>query len=66
MDSDGFALIPAAILRHDHFVSRETSPGDKRIIPPLRRGLPGDGTPVAGMHPSFKFRYTFGTSTSAC
>jgi hypothetical protein len=51
-ETDQFTLIPAAILRHDHLVSRETSPGDKRIIAPLRRGLPGDGTPVAGMHPS--------------
>jgi hypothetical protein len=53
-ESDNFTLIPTTILRHDRYVSRETSPGDKRIIPPLRRGLPGDGSPVAGMHPSFE------------
>ena len=52
-DDAKFALIPAAALTYDNAVSRETSPGKKRIIPPLRRGLPGDGTPVAGMHPSF-------------
>jgi len=51
-EADKFTLIPAAALSHDKH-SRETSPGDKRIIPPLRRGLPGDGTPVAGMHPAF-------------
>ncbi len=52
-EADEFTLIPAAALSHDKHVSRETSPGNKRIIPPLRRGLPGDGTPVEGMHPSF-------------
>ena len=50
---DKFTLIPAAVLTHDTGVSRETSPGCKKIIPPLRRGRPGDGTPVAGVHPSF-------------
>lgn len=32
----------------------ETSPGRKRVIPPLRRGKPGDGRPLAGMHPGFR------------
>jgi hypothetical protein len=52
-EGDKFALIPPGALSHDTGVSRETSPGKKRIIPPLRRGRPGDGTPVEGMHPSF-------------
>lgn len=54
-EADKFALIPAGALTHDKHVSRETSPGDKRVIPPLRRGLPGDGSPVAGTHPSFDY-----------
>ncbi|MFQ5805131.1 MAG: family 16 glycoside hydrolase [Phycisphaerae bacterium] len=48
-----FELIPAELLTHAADASRETAPGQKRIIPPLRRGRPGDGTPVAGVHPSF-------------
>ena len=52
-EADKFTPIPTTALTHDKHVSRETSPGNKRIIPPLRRGLPGDGTPVAGTHPSF-------------
>ncbi|HUU94398.1 MAG TPA: PA14 domain-containing protein, partial [Phycisphaerae bacterium] len=50
---DKFTLIPTAALSYDTGVSRETSPGTKKIIPPLRRGRPGDGTPVAGPHPGF-------------
>jgi len=50
---DKFTLIPAAVLTHDAAVSRETSPGTKKIIPPLRRGRPGDGTPVHGPHAGF-------------
>lgn len=52
--SGDFTPIPAAALTHDKTAARETAPGKKRMIPPLRRGLPGDGTPVAGMHPGFK------------
>jgi len=52
-----FDPIPPAQLSHPRNASRETSPGTKKIIPPLRRGRPGDGTPVATPHPGF----TFGT-----
>ena len=48
-----FALIPPAKLAHDPRALRGSSPGAKRIIPPLRRGRPGDGTPVVSEHPSF-------------
>ena len=48
-----FQQIPPNLLTHDKAVSRETTPGKKKIIPSLRRGLPGDGTPVGGTHPSF-------------
>ncbi len=46
-----FYLIPAALLSHSVDASKETASGQKKIIPPLRRGRPGDGTPVAGLHP---------------
>lgn len=49
-----FVFVPAEVLTHDSTAPRETAPGKKRVIPPLRRGLPGDGTPVAGMHPAFE------------
>ncbi|MCH8251836.1 MAG: DUF1080 domain-containing protein, partial [Planctomycetes bacterium] len=51
---DSFEVVPASALSHASNLSRETSPGKKRIIKPLRRGRPGDGTPVAGMHPGFR------------
>lgn len=53
--SDGkeFTEIPPAQLSHDAGASRETAPGTKRIIPPLRRGRPGDGTPLTQPHPAF-------------
>ena len=43
--------IPPEILSHDATASRATAPGPKRLIAPLRRGLPGDGRHVAGFHP---------------
>jgi hypothetical protein len=49
-----FDLIPPDHLSHDASATPATASGVKRIIPPLRRGRPGDGTPVAGMHPSAK------------
>ena len=48
-----YAPIPAALLFHDSDAARETTPGKKRVVHPLRRGLPGDGSPVIGMHPGF-------------
>lgn len=48
-----FVPVPPDVLAHAAAESLETSPGRKRFIPPLRRGLPGDGTPVAGLHPGF-------------
>ncbi len=48
-----FAVVPAGVLRHDADASTATATGKKKIIPPLRRGLPGDGSPVTGMHPGY-------------
>lgn len=48
-----FASLPAEALLHDSALSRETAPGKKRVIVAPRRGLPGDGSPVVGMHPAF-------------
>lgn len=47
-----FRPIPPEILTHDAGLTRTTAPGNKRLIPALRRGLPGDGRPVAGFHPA--------------
>ena len=47
-----FAPVPPAQLAHDPRDLRGSSPGAKRIIQPLRRGRPGDGTPAAGVHPN--------------
>lgn len=49
-----FSPIPAARLSHAP-LDEKTVAGVKRIITPLRRGRPGDGAPVAGMHPGFAF-----------
>lgn len=46
-----FSPIPAKALWHDDAESLATAEGVKRIVPPLRRGRPGDGAPVAGPHP---------------
>ena len=51
--ADEFVIIPPAVLTHDKAASRATAPGTKRIIPPLRRGRPGDGAPVSGLNPGF-------------
>ncbi|MBU0640306.1 MAG: DUF1080 domain-containing protein [Planctomycetes bacterium] len=48
-----FQPIPAELLSHAAGAATKTAPGRKRIVPPLRRGRPGDGTPVAGMHAGF-------------
>ncbi|UCG15165.1 MAG: hypothetical protein JSV19_07685, partial [Phycisphaerales bacterium] len=42
----GFVVVPAAALTHDPAASLATSPGKKRVIHPLRRGLAGDGSPL--------------------
>ncbi len=49
-----FELVPDSVLSHPADVPRQSTPGRKPIIPPLRRGRPGDGTPVAGPHPGFR------------
>lgn len=53
-----FALIPAAVLTHGADASKETAPGRKRFIPPLRKGRPGDGTPLAAPHPTHELVIT--------
>lgn len=57
-DDAEFTLIPADAFTHVPPTDRRTQPGVKRIIPPLRRGRPGDGTPVDGLHPAFEFTPT--------
>jgi hypothetical protein len=49
-----FTTIPADLLAHDTSASLAASPGEKKIIPALRRGRPGDGTPVTDPHPGFE------------
>jgi hypothetical protein len=48
-----FVAVPAEVLSHEAGPAPATAPGTKRMIPPLRRGRPGDGTPVPGVHPAF-------------
>lgn len=48
-----FMLVPKTALASEA-AKYKVVPGKKKIIPPLRRGRPGDGTPVAGPHPGFK------------
>ncbi len=52
--ADEWAPIPTGLITHDPAQRPPTAGGKKGWIPPLRRGLPGDGTPVAGLHPSYK------------
>ncbi|MFO0838788.1 MAG: family 16 glycoside hydrolase [Phycisphaerae bacterium] len=47
-----FTLIPADRLSHAP-PNVKAAPGPKHIIPALRRGHPGDGRPVAGVHPGY-------------
>ncbi len=49
-----FEVIPAKCLSHAADISLRTTDGKKKIIPPLRRGRPGDGTPVVGAHPGLQ------------
>lgn len=51
---DRFEIVPASALCWPPTAPRDAAPGKKRIIPGLRRGLPGDGTPVVKRHPAFK------------
>ena len=48
-----YVQIPPGALGHDPGIGDATSPGRKRVIMPLRRGLPGDGSPLGSIHPSF-------------
>jgi hypothetical protein len=50
---DKWDAIPAALLSHAADASKETASGQKKIIPPLRRGKPGDGLPVGKSHPGY-------------
>ncbi|MCH7720199.1 MAG: DUF1080 domain-containing protein [Planctomycetes bacterium] len=56
MGSDAdFVLMPGDVLTHDSGIPEATSDGRKRVIMPLRRGLPGDGSPLIDIHPSFAY-----------
>jgi hypothetical protein len=46
-------VVPAAVLSHAADASQATAPGKKLIIPPLRRGRPGDGRALETPHPGF-------------
>jgi hypothetical protein len=51
--SGDFVLAPKEALSSEG-AKDKASPGKKKIVAPLRRGLPGDGAPVNGPHPGFK------------
>ncbi len=48
-----FEPIPAGVMRARKGEVRVTSPGRKNVVMPLKRGKPGDGQPLDGVHPSF-------------
>ncbi len=64
-NDSNFVLIPPEMLAYPQNLSTRTTPGRKEIIPPLRRGLPGAGSPVAGLHPSFTIRARPATDEAA-
>ncbi len=51
---NAYELVPATALSHDPAAIRAAQPGVKRVIAPLRRGRPGDGSPIAGVHPALE------------
>lgn len=48
-----FALVPAGALSSEA-VAYKVEKGKKRIVPPLRRGKPGDGAPTGHAHPGYR------------
>jgi hypothetical protein len=48
--SERFEVLDATVLRADPDLARVSGPGIKRVVDTRR---PGDGIPVAGLHPSF-------------
>lgn len=52
--TDEWTLVPESALRCAAGEVRVTAPGPKRVLLPLMRGRPGDGTPVDGVHPSYR------------
>ena len=56
-----YGLVPDDVLSHAADIPREVDPSQKRIVLALRKGRPGDGTPVQGSHPAF----AYDASTSA-
>ncbi len=49
-----FDVVPGSALSCTADEVRVTSPGPKAVVRPLRRTRPGDGEPLAGVHPSFQ------------
>lgn len=48
-----FEVVAGAALTHDPSRIPPVAEGKKAIIPSLRRGKPGDGSPLADVHPSY-------------
>lgn len=48
-----FSAIPADALSHSAKADMTSAPGKKRVIAPLRRGRPGDGSPVKELSPAY-------------
>ncbi len=51
--SETFEVVPPSALTTPEGEVRVTSPGKKTLFDPLKRWRPGDGIPLAGVHPSF-------------
>lgn len=51
--SGEYVMVPKEALSSED-AKYKAAPGKKKIVAPLRRGLPGDGAPVGEPHPGFK------------
>ena len=52
--ADQFTTVPLKALGHAAAPSLDTTPGKKAMVPPLRRGRPGDGSPLTFLHPGYR------------
>lgn len=51
--ASAWELVPKEALSSHEGEMRITSPGVKKVLLPLEKGSPGDGQPLAGVHPAY-------------
>ncbi len=64
-DDADFKVVPAEFLMHNPRLKGHLAAGNKRVIQPLRRGLPGDGVPQGEPHPGFRVGFEAAAPTPA-